>query len=112
MNQDSFDQEFISAEAPQTPDPTERGVSMADIMTLPDDLRGLVNWIIRQQTVTLSEVVAHIAQAEEVTRTQLETLVKQGFIQQIEEGNTLRYVPHFGHKQRKQLPTKIWQKLE
>lgn len=91
---------------------TSMGLSMVDVVSLPDDQRQLVNWIIREKDVTLAQVMAHTAQEEEILRPQLEALVKQGFLQQLEIESELHYQLRLAPKQRKQLPKDIWQKLE
>ncbi|MFE1745589.1 ArsR family transcriptional regulator [Coleofasciculus sp. H7-2] len=108
MNQDRIDQSPADSSGKQT----DVGLNMLDIMSLPDDLRKLVNWMMRQKNVTLEEVAAHTGEGEEVVRTQLETLVTQGFVQELEEGETRRYRPRLAPKQRSKLSTNIWQNLE
>ncbi|MEW5861542.1 MAG: ArsR family transcriptional regulator [Cyanobacteriota bacterium] len=108
MNQDRIDQSPTDSSGHQT----DVGLNMLDMMNLPDDLRKLVNWMMRQKNVTLAEVAAHTGDGEEVVRTQLEALVAQGFVQELEQGETLRYRTRLAPKQRSKLSTNIWQNLE
>jgi predicted HTH transcriptional regulator len=85
--------------------------SVADIINLPDDQRQLVNWITHQQKVTASEVATHTNQTEEVTQEQLQSLVSQGFIQEINDSGSVYYQPRFVGKQKSRLSQKIWDKL-
>jgi len=94
------------------------GLSMTDTLTLPDDQRLIVNWLMRQEvigqeTVSLSEVVAYTGQEEAVTRTMLNTLVSQGFIRELDIAGDTRYGPRLAHQQRgRRLSTDIRQTLE
>lgn len=108
MAHDPSDQSSTQREA----SPTSVGVSMADVVSLPDEQRQLINWIIREKDVTLVQVMAHTSQPEEIVRPQLEVLVTQGFLQQLEVENELHYQPRLVSKPKRQLPKDIWQKLE
>jgi hypothetical protein len=57
---------------------------MADILTLPDELRPIVTWLIQQPETGLPEVAAHVEQDEAITRTQIAELVARGFVQEIQ----------------------------
>ncbi len=94
------------------------GLQMADVLTLPDSLRHLINWMMRQGEVSLAEVVAQIGQGEEVGRALLEDLVEQGFVQEVggrggpaRSGET-RYRIRFAARRGRQLPDEIWQALD
>ncbi|MBD2742227.1 ArsR family transcriptional regulator [Coleofasciculus sp. FACHB-1120] len=108
MNQDRINQSPADSSGHQT----DIGLNMLDVMNLPDDLRKLVNWIMRQKTVTLPEAAAHTGEDEEVVHTQLEALVAQGFVQELKEGETLCYRTRLAPKQRSKLSTNIWENLE
>ncbi|MGK7876209.1 MAG: hypothetical protein AB4426_23805 [Xenococcaceae cyanobacterium] len=57
------------------------GHSVANILTLPESERKLVNWIRRQGKCTLLEVAAQIGEDETAARTLLDTLEEKGFLQ-------------------------------
>ncbi|MFQ5794628.1 MAG: helix-turn-helix domain-containing protein [Candidatus Bipolaricaulia bacterium] len=90
------------------------GLNMADLLTLPDSLRRLVNWIMRQGDVNLAQVVAHTGGDEASTRTMLETLIEQGFVREVsvEGENEVRYRARLAPKRRRQLSQEIWQALD
>jgi predicted ArsR family transcriptional regulator len=85
--------------------------SRADVMNLPDEQRQIVNWITRQQKVTLAAVVEHINLAEEVVRQHLQTLIAAGFIHELNEDGEIYYQTRFVEKQKSKLSAKIWDKL-
>jgi hypothetical protein len=60
------------------------GVTMADILTLPDALRIIVTWLMQQREAGLPEVAAFVEQDEAVTRTQIAELVARGFVQEMQ----------------------------
>ena len=57
---------------------------MADILTLPDELRTIVTWLMQQREAELPEVAALVEQDEAITRTQLAELVARGFVQEMQ----------------------------
>lgn len=88
------------------------GLSLADILILPDSLRQLVNWIMRYQEVSVVEVATHIDEQEEVAHTMLESLVAQGLLSKRNVRGKHRYKLRLAPKQKRHLPEKIWQVLE
>lgn len=88
------------------------GLSLADILILPDSLRQLVNWIMRYQEVSVIEVAAHIDEDEDVAHTMLESLLTQGFLSKRKVRGKFCYRLRLAPKQKRQLPEKIWQALE
>lgn len=88
------------------------GLSLADILILPDSLRQLVNWIMRYQEVSVVEVATHLNEEEGVALTMLESLVAQGFLLKRNVRGKHRYRLRLAPKQKRNLPEKIWQVLE
>jgi hypothetical protein len=58
------------------------GVSMVDILTLPPRQQQIVNLIVRRKECGLTEVASQISEDENIVRSELESLVKQGFLQE------------------------------
>ncbi|MBD2493970.1 MarR family transcriptional regulator [Nostoc sp. FACHB-280] len=85
--------------------------SQLDILDLPDEQRQLINWITRQQKVTLAEVASHLNITEELAQQQLKTLVTQRFIQEVDDSELIYYQPYFGEKKKSKLSQNIWDKL-
>lgn len=88
------------------------GLSMADVLDLPDPLRSLVNWMIRQGEVGFADVVAYLQQDAEVTRTMMATLVEKGFVREIEIRGQTRYRVRLAAKRGRELPTDLWHALD
>jgi glutamate dehydrogenase (NAD(P)+) len=108
MHKELFDRLSAEAEAQEN----TAGRSMASIVALPDSLRQLVNWMMRQQEVRLAEVVAHTGQEEEAVCAMLDTLVEQGFVRETEVAGEPRYRIRLAPKRGRQLPQDIWQLLD
>jgi hypothetical protein len=86
------------------------GLHIADVLTLADPARQLVNWIVRRGEVNVAEVAAHTGRHEDQIRGMLDDLAQQGFIDPI-EGNS-RYRIHLAAKRRGQIAKEIWQDLD
>lgn len=87
------------------------GLSMADVLNLPDPLRGLVNWMIRQGEVSLSEVAARMQQDEETAHGMVVTLVEEGFVREATVRGQIRYTVRLAPKRGRKLPGNLWQAI-
>ncbi|MBI2865530.1 MAG: hypothetical protein HYX94_13350 [Chloroflexi bacterium] len=87
------------------------GLSMADVLTLPDDLRRLFNWMMRQQEVGLSDAMAYLGQNEGAARSTLTSLVERGFIRELVIDGLPRYRVRLAPKRGREVPLNIWQAL-
>lgn len=108
MTQELFDQ--IRAESLKSLKIS--GLSMADVMTLPDTLRHFINWMMRQQAVSVATVSDYIGEGEEVAQQLIELLVAQGFLQKLDVEGVPRYRLRLASKQKRELPKNIWQALD
>jgi predicted transcriptional regulator len=95
----------------QNPEEPLTQKSLADVINLPNHERKLVNWIIDQKKVTLAEVSVQINQSEEVAKNLLQTLINQGFIQELKAGDSVEYQPCFISQKKSQISANIWDKL-
>jgi DNA-binding IclR family transcriptional regulator len=64
---------------------------MSDVLTLPDDLRALVTWMMRQGEVSLSDVAGHVAADEPATLAMLNTLTADGYVRVAQSAEGARY---------------------
>jgi predicted ArsR family transcriptional regulator len=88
------------------------GLSMADVLDLPDPLRGLVNWMLRQAEVGLDDVAAYLQHDEDAARATLATLADKGFVRVMEVRGQPRYRVRLAAKRGRELPTNLWQVLD
>lgn len=61
----------------------QAGVSMADVLALPDELQAIITSLMRGGEAGLAEVAAFIEQDEATTSTLLADLIAQGFVQEV-----------------------------
>jgi hypothetical protein len=89
------------------------GISVSKVLSLPDNLlRHIVNWITRQGTVSLHDVMAHTGLNQEIAGMTLNTLVEKGFvIPETGKGGEVGYMVRPASRVRPQLPLDIWQAL-
>src|SRR5262249_55027939 len=67
------------------------GITMADILTMPDQLRELIRWMMREVEVGLPQVSAYMAKDESAARSMIKSLVDQGFVREIDMKGVVRY---------------------
>lgn len=61
----------------------EAGVSIADILALPDELQTIITCLMREEEAGLPEVAAFIVRDEATTSTLLADLIARGFVQEV-----------------------------
>lgn len=86
------------------------GLSMSDVLELPDPLRRLVNWMMREGEVTFSQVAAFVAQEE--TRRMLNTLMERGFVREMASKPEAHYRIRLARKRGKEIPLNVWDALQ
>jgi hypothetical protein len=88
------------------------GLTMADLLTLPDPLSGLLNWMLRASSVTLTEVITFLNQDEASVRAILADLLERGFIREIELRGATQYRVRLAPKRGRDIPSNLWQALD
>ena len=88
------------------------GITMADILTMPDDLRTLVNWMIRRGQVTFAEVCAFLTQDETATRQVIKQLLEKHYAIEFELHGETMYRVRLAPKRRREVPLNVWQALD
>lgn len=87
------------------------GLSVADVHTLPNDLRQLFKWLMRQEEVSLAEVTSFLKQDEATCRKTLAVLVEHGYVREIEAGGKTRYRVRLASKRGREVPLNLWEAL-
>ncbi|MFK8184752.1 MAG: hypothetical protein AB8B99_15380 [Phormidesmis sp.] len=86
--------------------------TMTDVLSLPDDERNLVNWIMRQSNATLAQCVANFQQPTAEIEGKLSSLIKAGFLKRTEnKDDECVYQPAMRTRRNRQVPKKIWDAL-
>jgi len=88
------------------------GVSSMEILALPDDLRRLVNQVMRREPVRLDELVAALNRPESDVQGQVTLLSAQGWLEAIEINGETHYRVHLSRRRARSLPPGLWQVLE
>lgn len=88
------------------------GLTMADILLLPEPLAKLINWMMRKDEVELSDVCSFLQQDEKKTNELLNDLLNKGFIRKIEMHGTTRYRVRLAPKPKRELPKGLWHALD
>ncbi len=88
------------------------GLSMADILDLPESLRGLVNWMMRQDQVELSQVAQYLGQDAVGARGMLATLLEKGFVRELDIKGSVYYRIRLAPTRKRDLPPDVWQALD
>lgn len=86
--------------------------TMADLLFLPELERGLMNWLLRQRSASLTEVINYLAEDEATVRSRLEKLAAEGFLQATESEGQLCYQPCLASRRSRQVPSNIWNALD
>lgn len=85
---------------------------MADLLFLPESERSIMNWLLRQQSVSLAEVSKQFMQDELAAQTTLDKLVAQGFVRSVEVNGQMQYQPCLTSRRGRQVSTSIWNALD
>ncbi len=67
------------------------GLSMTDLLILPEEQSDLLNWMMRVGRVDLTQVATQLGQELEETRTYLVPFIEQGFVQVLNPGTNPHY---------------------
>ncbi|HXJ84140.1 MAG TPA: hypothetical protein VMS64_36330 [Candidatus Methylomirabilis sp.] len=84
------------------------GLHLADVVSLDDSQRGLVNWMTRQGDVSLEQAVAYRGGDAGGTRAMLDELVARDVVDSVGTEAIRRYRIHFAARRARQVPGEIW----
>ena len=88
------------------------GLSMSDLLALPDVPSRLLNWMMRQGQVTLADAMTFLAQDETQTRALLDDLRSKGYIREIEMRGITQFRVRLAPKRGRALPANLWAALD
>jgi hypothetical protein len=87
------------------------GLSMADLLTMPEPQAGLLTWMTRQRTVPLADAVSFLGGDEEQAHLVLADLLDKGMIRELEIRGVRQYAVRLAPKKGRALPSNLWQAL-
>ena len=87
------------------------GLTMSDLLELPEPLGRLLNWLMREGQATFADVTAFLGGDEAHTRAVLAGLRDRGFLREIEIHGLTQYRVRLALKRGRALPSDLWQAL-
>ncbi|MBI3244731.1 MAG: hypothetical protein HYZ49_20835 [Chloroflexi bacterium] len=92
----------------------ENGVFASDIAALPESLRAALNKIMRQTSMTLSDLKAELGLELEPARLLANLMIEKGFLKLSarQPENDTAYEAHLARKRGSTAPLKIWQAID
>ncbi len=88
------------------------GLSMSDVLLLPEPLDRLTTWMLRQGQVSIEDVVEFLKQDQQQVQQCLGELLERGFIRKVTIGETTTYRVRLAPRRKRQMPLDLWQALE
>lgn len=88
------------------------GLTMADVLALPDEQSKLLTWLINQKEASLYEIVNHLNVPEPEVRSMMDSLVEESFVREMPVAGVVRYKVRFARRRGRDLPLNIWQTLD
>jgi hypothetical protein len=88
------------------------GLSMSELLALPNPLSDLLNWMVRQGQVAEMETAAFLGLDDAQAQALLADLCGKGFVREIEAPGGYQYCVRLKPKRGGELPSKLWQALE
>jgi hypothetical protein len=87
------------------------GLSMSDVLLLPDPLDRLCNWMLRRKQVSMGDVAGFLEQDEQLARQSIEDLLDRGFIREVAIGEITYYRVRLAPTRKREIPLDLWQAL-
>jgi predicted transcriptional regulator len=88
------------------------GLSMADILALPDTPRRLVSWMLRQEEVSLQQLAAYVGHDEATTHAMVAGLVENGLVRELHLKGKQRYRVRLAPRKQRDMPADLWRVLD
>lgn len=88
------------------------GITVADILELPDSLRDVINWMMREIEVSLPEIAEHFGKDEKSARAMVASLVEKGFVREIDMKGKLAYRVRLAPKRKSSMHSNLWKALD
>ncbi|TVQ20820.1 MAG: TIR domain-containing protein [Leptolyngbya sp. DLM2.Bin15] len=89
----------------------QRGLNVADLLILPKDQQRIVNWMLRRDDVTMTDLAEHFKQEAIALQPILEELIRQSYVQVVADSPP-RYRVRLAAKSGRQMPKDIWDVLD
>lgn len=88
------------------------GLKMSDLLTLPEPINGLLNWMFREDQVSIADVMTSMEMDEPAALALLDQAKSQGFVREIELPKGRFYRVRLAPRRESSLSAGLWQLLE
>lgn len=88
------------------------GLDMGSILDLPDALREVITWMLRETHVDLAQMIAHLGKGESDARAMIGSLLAQGYVREIDIKGQVQYRVRLKPKRKHNMPSNLWKALE
>ncbi|MBV7339855.1 hypothetical protein KFU94_68920 [Chloroflexi bacterium TSY] len=88
------------------------GLTMADVLALPDEQSKLVSWLINQKEASLTDVANYLGMPEPDAQHTMNALIDKSFVREMKVEGVVRYKIRFTRKRGRKLPLNIWEMLD
>ncbi len=88
------------------------GLQMSDLLSMPEPVCGLLNWMIRQRQVSLPDICAYLQLSDDAARTILVDVLQKGYVREIEMRGVTRYRVRLAPKRGRALMDDLWKALD
>lgn len=86
-----------------------KGLTLSDLLLLPDNERRLINIMKRQLSVTLDDLSNHLEESPTAIALLLDQLIQKGFVSKAEDSDCPSYQVCFLPKRGRQIPINLMQ---
>ena len=88
------------------------GLDMTEILDLPDQLRSVINWMLRETYVDLAQVTVYLDNNEQSARDMINTLLDKGYIREIDMKGRVQYRVRLKPRRKHNMPSNLWKALD
>ncbi|WP_204106720.1 MULTISPECIES: MinD/ParA family protein [Spirulina sp. CCY15215] len=104
-------EENIPQNAPRQEHETTMGLSLLDLLDLPESERTLFHSVLRRRSITFEQILQQTHLEPEIAHSILADLLAKGLLKQVEDQGTIYYRPYLTPKQGRKLNAQIWDVL-
>lgn len=89
-----------------------QGLRMVDLLTMPEPLANLINWMMRKKQVCLAEIAGFLKKDEAAAQASLADALKQGYLREFSLRGVTYYRVRIAPKRVKEHISNIWDALD
>lgn len=90
---------------------SQEGITTADLLELPTELRRIVNHITRKNGRSLSQIAQQFKEEEQEVQRSLDMLIEKGFVKEMELNGEPFFKVYFARKRSRKVPLNLWNSI-